>query len=84
MPKHLQYNGTPYTDLLGERVDTVRPPIPAPEFEPYPPKPDTDRFHRGFGSERAEVLRWGWSVDFGRWGALVRFGDGAEMFTYPA
>lgn len=50
----------------------------------YPPKPENaTHFQRHYSYEPATVLKWEWSTTFGRWGALVRFADGAEIYTYP-
>lgn len=41
-------------------------------------------FFTGYGYETPEeIIRWEWSSTFGRWGALVRFKDGTQVFTYP-
>ena len=51
---------------------------------PRPPKPEgATQFYRDYGYYPAKVIEWGWSTDFGRWGALVEFEDGAQIYTYP-
>lgn len=54
------------------------------ECDTYPDKPKTDLFQSASGGfERAEVIKWQWSNTFNRWGAVVRFNDGTELYTWP-
>lgn len=55
----------------------------------YPPIPQhTGRFwgingrHYAY-TEPRQVIKWGWSTTFGRWGAVVEQSDGTQIFTYP-
>jgi hypothetical protein len=38
--------------------------------------------HYGYAPVAA-VIYWEWSTTFGRWGALVRWPDESQVFTYP-
>jgi len=49
----------------------------------YPEKPKADLWQRDYGYQPAEVIKWDFSTTFGRWGALVRFADGFECYTFP-
>lgn len=72
--------GRTYADEVAEANELIRrdghrrPPIPA----------DAEQFFTGYGYARpAAVLWWEWSTTFGTWGALVRWDDGSEVYTYP-
>lgn len=59
-----------------------------PDIWEYPPIPaHTGRFYgvngRHYGYAPAEIIKWDWSVTFGRWGAYVMQSDGSTIYTYP-
>lgn len=47
------------------------------------PVMETGYFQRHYESEQADVIEWRWNCTFGRWNALVQFGDGEQLCTYP-
>ncbi len=72
--------GRTYADEVAEANERIArdgnrlPPIPA----------DAELFFTGYGyTKPAAVVWWEWSTTFGTWGALVRWDDGAEVYTYP-
>lgn len=67
-----------YTDRL----------VPEPGYTfvaDYPPIPiDAKLFQRNYVFAEVErLIRWEWSVTFGRWGAIVEFPDGYTCYTWP-
>lgn len=52
--------------------------------ERYPDIPAATEFQHNLQREvPVTVHGWQWSVDFGKWSALVTFADGWHGFTYP-
>lgn len=70
-PQDIAADGYPHN---ADRIHKdARPPIPH----------KATRFQRNYGYVPATVIYWSWSVDFGRYGALVEYEDGERCYTWP-
>ena len=55
-----------------------------PNWDRVKAAPKPLKFQRGYGYEiPSEFIGWEWSTTFGRWGAVVKWEDGSEWYTYP-
>jgi hypothetical protein len=83
VPGHIVRECVPGRTYAGE-VEEANERI-ARDGNRLPPIPgESELFFTGYGyTKPAAVLWWEWSTTFWTWGALVRWNDGAEVYTYP-